>query len=141
VRNKYREDLLRQIGVEHFIDPNDEDWLEKVTALTYNGQGVDHAIKCSGAPFYQEKLMAAVRLYGTVNFSGHIPGKSLNIVPLEHIINPMHTLMGQHDVRMRDREGLVRALCNREVWTLDKSKIHTSDGGSRGDFSARTHYL
>lgn len=115
VRNKYREGLLRQMGVEHFIDPNDEDWLEKVTALTYNGQGVDHAIECSGAPFYQEKLMAAVRLYGTVNFSGHIPGKSLNIVPLEHIINPMHTLMGQHDVRMRDRERLVRALCNREV--------------------------
>ena len=73
MRNTYREGLLRKMGVQHFINPDDDDWLERVTALTYEGQGVDHCVDGSGVPYYQEKLMAATRLYGTVNFSGHTP--------------------------------------------------------------------
>ncbi|MGB5408868.1 MAG: alcohol dehydrogenase catalytic domain-containing protein, partial [Thiogranum sp.] len=41
IRNPYRRGILEQMGVEHFVDPNDEDWLEKVHSLTYEGQGVD----------------------------------------------------------------------------------------------------
>ena len=67
------------------------------------------------SPNYQEKLMAATRLYGAVNFSGHTPGAKIEFSPLHHVIDPAHQLMGQHDVRARDREGLARALMNADV--------------------------
>lgn len=115
VRNNYREGLLRDMGVQHFISPDDDDWLEKVRVLTYEGQGVDHSVDGSGVPYYQEKLMAATRLYGSVNFSGHTPGAKIDLSPLHHVIDPAHTLQGQHDVRAKDREGLVRALLDKNV--------------------------
>ena len=115
IRNEYRMGLLREMGVEHFVDPEDADWLEKVMALTYEGQGVDHAVDGSGVTYYQEKLMSAVRIYGTVNFSGHTPGAMLQVSPLHNIIDPAHQLLGQHDVRIKDREGLVRSLLNKDV--------------------------
>lgn len=115
IRNPYREQLLRRMGVQHFVNPSDEDWLDQVRALTYEGQGVDHAVDGSGVPYYQKKLMEATRLNGTVNFSGHTPGAKFPLSPLHHVLDPAHTLMGQHDVRARDREGLVRALLNKDV--------------------------
>lgn len=115
MRNEYRESLLHDMGVEHFVNPNDDDWLEQVRALTYEGQGVDHSVDGSGVPFYQEKLMAATRLYGNVNFSGHTPGAKIDFSPLHHVIDPGHVLQGQHDVRVRDREGLIRSLLNKDV--------------------------
>ena len=115
IRNEYRKNLLRQMGVEHFVNPDDTDWLDQVRALTYEGQGVDHSVDCSGVSYYQEKLMQATRLAGCVNFSGHTPGARINFSPLQHVIDPGHTLYGQHDVRTRDREHLVRALLNKDV--------------------------
>ena len=110
IRNSYRKSILRDMGVKHFVNPEDEDWAEQVRALTYEGQGVDHAVDGSGVPYYQEKLMAATRLYGNINFSGHTPGAKIDISPLHHVIDPAHNIGGQHDVRAKDREGLVRAL-------------------------------
>ncbi len=115
MRNEYREGLLRAMGVQHFVNPDDPDWLAQVKALTYNGQGVDHSVDGSGVTYYQERLMAATRRYGNVNFSGHTPGAKIDFSPLHHVIDPGHTLWGQHDVRVLDRQRLVRALCNREV--------------------------
>ena len=115
MRNPYREGLLREMGVKHVVNPDDADWLQQVQALTYNRQGVDHAVDGSGVTFYQERLMQATRKYGNINFSGHTPGAKLDLSPLHHVIDPAHNLWGQHDVRMRDRERLVRALCNKEV--------------------------
>jgi threonine dehydrogenase-like Zn-dependent dehydrogenase len=115
IRNKYREDLVRRMGVQHIIDPDDPDWLDKVKSLTYEGQGVDHSVECSGVPYYQEKCMAATRVYGNVNFSGHTPDGKLDFSALDRITHPAHRLTGQHDVRKRDREGLMRCLMNRQV--------------------------
>jgi len=115
IRNPYRRGLLEKMGVEHFIDPNDEDWLEKVQALTYEGQGVDHAIECSGVPFYQEKMFQATRYYANINFSGHTPGATLDFSPLDRVTHKAHTLFGQHDVRMLDRESLIRAMLDLDV--------------------------
>ena len=115
IRNKHREDMIRRMGVQHVIDPDDADWLEKVKALTYEGQGVDHAVECSGLTYYQRKCMQAARMYGSINFSGHTPGAKMEFVPLDHVTHPAHRLLGQHDVRMRDREGLVRCLLNPQV--------------------------
>lgn len=110
MRNAYREQILRKMGVEHFVNPDADDWLEQVRALTYEGQGVDHAVDGSGVVYYQEKLLKALRKYGVMNFSGHTPGAKLEFSPLHHVIDPASTFTGQHDVRIKDREGLVRAL-------------------------------
>ena len=115
IRNKYREEILRKMGVEHFIDPNDENWLEKVKALTYEGQGVDYCIDGSGHPFYQAKCLEATVPYSKINFCGHIPGQNIPLENLKHIIDPGNAIMGQHDVNARDRETLVRMLCNPQV--------------------------
>ena len=110
IRNPYRKNILEKMGVQHFVNPSDENWLEQVRALTYERQGVDHAVDGSGVVFYQEKLMQALRPYGNMNFSGHTPGAKLPMSPLHHVIDPASTLFGQHDVRIKDRERLVRAL-------------------------------
>lgn len=115
MRNKYREGLLRDMGVEHFINPEDDDWEQQVRALTYEGQGVDHAIDGSGVVYYQEKLIKATRKYGNINFSGHTPGATLELSPLHHVIDPALNYQGQHDVRNKDRERLVRALRDPKV--------------------------
>ena len=115
VRNTYRQDLIERMGVEHCINPEDEDWLEQVRALTYEGQGVDHAVECSGASYYQERCMDATRIYGNVNFSGHLPDEKLDFVALDRITHPAHKLSGQHDVQVGDRERLVRALLDENV--------------------------
>ena len=134
IRNDYRKDLLTRMGVQHFIDPGDDDWLDQVKELTYEGQGVDHSVDGSGVPYYQEKLMAATRLYGTVNFSGHTPGAKIELSPLHHVIDPAHTMTGQHDVRARDREGLVRALLNKEVQRMiDVMVTHEFPMSKAGD--------
>ncbi|MGA1579290.1 MAG: zinc-dependent alcohol dehydrogenase [Luminiphilus sp.] len=114
-RNPYRIDLMKRMGVEHFINPEDDDWAEQVRLLTYNGQGVDVAIDGSGVAFYQERLMSAVRKYGQINFSGHTPGSRVSLSPLQHVLDPAHRISGQHDVRVRDRERLIRALMDPEV--------------------------
>jgi threonine dehydrogenase-like Zn-dependent dehydrogenase len=98
------------MGVKYFVNPQDDDWLEQVKALTFKGQGVDHAVDGSGVVYYQEKLMEALRTYGNMNFSGHTPGARIDFSPLYHVLDPARTINGQHDVRAQDREGLVRAL-------------------------------
>jgi len=114
-RNPYRIDMLRRMGVEHIINPDESDWLKRVKNLTFNRQGVDVAVDGSGVAYYQEKLMSAVRKYGKVNFSGHTPGAKIQLSPLHHVIDPAHTIMGQHDVRSLDREYLIRALLDPQV--------------------------
>jgi len=109
IRNKYRKGILERMGVKHFVNPESENWLAQVKDLTYERQGVDHAIDGSGVVFYQEKLMQALRPYGTINFSGHTPGAEMKLSPLHHIIDPARTFFGQHDVRIKDRERLVSA--------------------------------
>jgi threonine dehydrogenase-like Zn-dependent dehydrogenase len=115
IRNPYRRELIERMGVEHCINPEDPDWLEQVKALTYEGQGVDHAVECSGLAYYQERCMDAACVYGNVNFSGHTPDSRLDFVVLDRVTHPAHKLSGQHDVRVRDRERLVRALLDENV--------------------------
>lgn len=134
IRNPYRQEMLQKMGVEYFIDPDDPDCIERIRALTYEGQGVDHSVDGSGVAFYQEKLMAATRLYGKINFSGHTPGARIQLSPLHHVIDPAHQMLGQHDVRARDREGLVRALLNRDVQRMiDVMVTHEFPMSKAGD--------
>ena len=115
MRNDYREGLLREMGVQHIVNPDDDDWLEQVRAVTYEGQGVDHAVDGSGSAYYQRRLLEATRIYGNLNFSGHIPGEVLKLTVLNDVLDRARSLFGQHDVRIQDRESLVRALLNKDV--------------------------
>ena len=134
VRNPYRQRLLQEMGVRHFVDPADPDWLAQVQQLTYDKQGVDHAVDGSGVPFYQEKLMEAVRVYGCINFSGHTPGARLALSPLDHVLDPAHRFLGQHDVRMQDRERLVRSLTDPQVQAMiDVMVTHEFPMSQAGD--------
>lgn len=134
IRNRYRQSILSDMGVKHFVNPADEDWADQVQALTYEGQGVDHAVDGSGVPYYQEKLMAATRLYGHINFSGHTPGSKIELSPLYHVIDPAHSFSGQHDVRSKDREGLVRALTHPLVQRgIDAMVTHEFPMSKAGD--------
>ena len=125
VRNEYRIGIMKKMGVKYFINPEDPDWEEQVMALTYEGQGVDHAVDGSGAPYYQERLLKVVCQYGTVNFSGHTPDAKLELSPLDNIINLGLKMCGQHDVRYIDREGLVRCLMDEGVQkSIDAAVTH-----------------
>jgi len=115
IRNPYRKKLLEQIGVEIFVNPDDENWLEQVKQHTYDKQGVDHAIECSGTSYYQQRMFEATRLYGNINFSGHTPDSTFEFSALDCVTHKAHTLFGQHDVRVLDREGLVRSMLNSNV--------------------------
>jgi len=114
-RNPYRIGLLREMGVEHIINPDDTDWLEKIRALTYRGEGADFAVDGSGVRYYQDRLMQSLRKYGQMNFSGHTPGAKLELSPLHHVLDPARTIFGQHDVRAVDRKRLVRSLLDERV--------------------------
>lgn len=117
-RNPYRIALLKQMGVQHIINPDDPDWCEHVKALTYRGEGADHAVDGSGSAYYQERLLKCLRKYGQMNFGGHIPGVNLNLSPLNDVIDRAATLFGQHDVRAIDRTGLVRSLRDDRVQAM-----------------------
>ena len=59
--------------------------------------------------------MEATVPYAKINFCGHIPGQNIPLENLKHVIDPGNAIMGQHDVNARDRETLVRMLCNPQV--------------------------
>jgi threonine dehydrogenase-like Zn-dependent dehydrogenase len=133
IRNPYRKKILEQMGVKYLINPDDANWLEKVKSLTYQQQGVDHAVDGSGLVYYQEKLINALRPYGQMNFSGHTPGAVVTLNPLEDIIDPARSFFGQHDVRIRDRERLVRSLSHpivqRGIDAMVTHEFNMSDAG------------
>jgi threonine dehydrogenase-like Zn-dependent dehydrogenase len=111
-RNEYRMDICRKMGVEHIIDPDDEDWLEQIHALTGDKKGCDAVFECSGYPFYQKRTLAAARRYGKMYMFGFIVGDN-NPLPI-HLLDELHnrhvSLTGGHDVQVNHRPGLVKML-------------------------------
>ncbi len=114
-RNQYRMDLCRQLGAQHIIDPGDPDWLEQVQQLTGGRQGVDAAFECSGAPYYLDRCFAAVRRYGKIFSLGFLGTGGYEVSVLNDLMDRHVAWTGGHDVRFRDRDGLVRMLGDAEV--------------------------
>ncbi len=126
-RHPYRMELCRRLGVQHIIDPDDDDWLEQVHALTGGRKGADVAFECAGAPYYLDRCMAGLRRYGTMYSLGHDGGSVLySLSILNDLIDRHINWTGGHDVRHRDRDGLVRMLCDPRVqgW-IDTIVTHT----------------
>lgn len=61
----FRANLAMELGAEATIDPEDEDALKQIMALT-NGVGVDKAIDCSASPKGMHLLLDAARSKGQV---------------------------------------------------------------------------
>ena len=114
-RNKYRMDLCRKLGVEHIIDPDDPGWLDQIHTLTSGRRGADAAFECSGAPYYLDKVFAGVRRYGRVFSMGFLGSGAYEVSILNDIMDRHIAWTGGHDVRFRDRDGLLRMLHDPEV--------------------------
>lgn len=67
--NEYRQNLARELGVEHIIDPRDEQAVQKIKALT-GGNGPDCGLDCSGVVAAHRLQIDAVRRLGKVAFIG-----------------------------------------------------------------------
>jgi threonine dehydrogenase-like Zn-dependent dehydrogenase len=116
-RNDYRMDLAQKLGADIILNPEDPEWLAQLHEITGHLKGVDACVECSGYPFYQYKCLEAVRRYGKVFHLGFIPGSNerLPIHVLDQIINRHIWITGGHDVRFKDREGLLRMLLEPSV--------------------------
>jgi threonine dehydrogenase-like Zn-dependent dehydrogenase len=116
-RNDFRMEQARRMGADHIINPDDEDWLEQIHALTGKLKGADHVIEASGYPYYQRKALQATRRFGNLWLYGFLVGSD-DRFPI-HLLDEIHNrgvhLSGSHDVHVKHREGLIRMLHNSEV--------------------------
>lgn len=119
-RNKFRMEQAKKMGADYIVNPDDEDWLEQIHALTGDQKGADHVIEASGYPYYQKKCLKAVRRFGNMWLYGFLVETSepLPIRLLDEIHNRGVKLSGSHDVHVKHREGLLKMLQNPEVQTM-----------------------
>jgi len=133
-RNPFRMEVAKQMGADHIINPDDEDWLDQVHELTGDLKGADLVIEASGYPYYQERALQAVRRFGTMWMYGFIVG-SEEPYPLR-MLDDLHNrgvkLTGSHDVQIKHREGLVKMLSNRYVQTAAELLITHEYNMSQG---------
>ena len=125
-RQGYRMDLCRQMGAHAVINPDDADWLDQLHAFTGDRRGADVAFECSGAPYYLDRCFAGVRRYGTVYSLGHSGSQQYSLSILNDLMDRHMHWTGGHDVRFRDRSGLVRMMRDSEVQRqIDVLNTHT----------------
>ena len=92
------------------INPNDDDWLDQLHSHTGDRRGADFAFECSGAPYYLDRLFEGVRRYGTLVSLGHNGSQEYSLSILNDLMDRHITWFGGHDVRFRDRSGLMRMI-------------------------------
>ena len=125
-RNRYRMELCRRLGVTAVIDPGSPDWLDQVHAVTGDRRGADVAFEGSGTPYYLDRCMAGLRRYGTLFSLGFTGSEGYSVSILNDMMDRHINWTGGHDVRFRDRDGLLRMLCDPAVqgW-IDTIVTHT----------------
>jgi len=125
-RHDYRMDLVRQMGVHAVINPDDDDWLDQLHSHTGDRRGADFAFECSGAPYYLDRLFEGVRRYGTLVSLGHNGSQEYSLSILNDLMDRHITWFGGHDVRFRDRSGLMRMIGDPTVQAnIDILTTHT----------------
>ena len=125
-RNPYRMDLCRRLGAAAVIDPGDSDWLEQLHGLIGDRRGADVAFECSGTPYYLDRAMAGLRRYGTLFSLGFTGSEGYTVSVLNDMMDRHIKWTGGHDVRFRDRDGLLRMLCDPAVQAqVDTIVTHT----------------
>ena len=82
------------MGAAAVIDPNGEDTLTQILALTHDGRGVDHAIDCSGVAAAHRLCIDATRRKGTVSFVGESGRNPTQLFISDDLIRKGLTLYG-----------------------------------------------
>jgi len=126
-RHPYRMELCRRLGVDAIIDPGSSDWLQDLHAMTDGHQGADIAFECAGVSYYLDRCMAGLRRYGRLYSLGHgDPAVPYSLSILNDLVDRHITWTGGHDVRFRDRDGLLRMLADPDVQRhIDTIVTHT----------------
>jgi threonine dehydrogenase-like Zn-dependent dehydrogenase len=88
----WRRERAKQMGAEEVFDPNDEDILGRIKALT-GGRGVDCGMDCSGTAHGERLCIDAVRRRGRVAFVGEC-SQDLAIQASRDMIRKGLTLVG-----------------------------------------------
>lgn len=114
-RNEFRMDLCRELGADHVLDPDDPEWMQQVHAITSGRMGADAAFECSGAPYYLDRVFAGLRRYGRMYSLGFLGTGDYTVSILNTVMDRHIAWTGGHDVRFRDRDGLLRMLQDPEV--------------------------
>ena len=80
----------------------------------------------SVAPYYLDRCMAGLRRYGTLFSLGFTGSQGYSVSILNDLMDRHINWTGGHDVRFRDRDGLLRMLCDPEVQSaIDLIVTHT----------------
>ncbi|MEH6471302.1 MAG: zinc-binding dehydrogenase [Halopseudomonas sp.] len=116
-RDPKRLDAAMKIAeADHYVNPEDDDWLEQIRALTPEGRGVDFSFECSGYPYYQQKCLDALRHYGTLTLLGYAAHEGANLKWDLHTESGLcwgHKQITAHfDVNFNHREDILRSLCD-----------------------------
>ena len=119
-----------RFGADHCVNPEDDDWLEQVKALTPHGRGVDYAFECSGYPYYQQKCLDALRHYGNLVLLGYAAHEGTELkwdLNTESGLCWGHKHISAHfDVNFNHRDDILRTLCDPWIQAqVDKLITHT----------------
>jgi len=117
-RHEGRMKTATELGVDHIVNPEDDDWLDQIKDLTPNGRGVDYAFECSGYPYYQQKCLEAVKHYGTLILLGYAANEGSDLkwaLNTEYGLCWGHKTVTSHfDVNSNHRTDLIETL--RDPW-------------------------
>lgn len=112
------------------VNPEDDDWLEQVKALTPSGQGIDFAFECSGYPYYQQRCLDSLRHYGHLVLLGYAAHEGHGLrwpLNTESGLSWGHKVISSHfDVNVCHRGEILQTL--RDPWIqeqVDKLVTHT----------------
>ena len=121
-RDEIRMKTAAELGVDHIVNPDDEDWLEQVKALTPQNRGVDYAFECSGYEYYQQKCLDALRHYGTLILLGYAAHEGPDLkwaLNTEFGLSWGHKTITSHfDVNFNHRQSLIELL--QDPWIQKK---------------------
>lgn len=100
----YRLDLVKKLGAEVQINPNQGDVLAKVKDIT-KGNGVDIALECVGSEPTLNTALTMVKKGGLVGVVGENSRATIN--PSDTLIHKKLTLMGSWYYNIADYEGML----------------------------------
>ena len=113
---------VERFDADYVVNPDDEDWLEQVRALTPQGRGVDFSFECSGYPYYQQRCLEATRHYGTLMLLGYAAHEGKRLTWNMHTESALcwgHKVVTAHfDVNFNHRKDILRILC--DPWIQSK---------------------
>jgi threonine dehydrogenase-like Zn-dependent dehydrogenase len=150
---------MGQFGADHWVNPDDSDWLDQVRELTPRGRGVDFAFECSGYPYYQQRCLDATRHYGHLVLLGYAAHEGPELkweLNTESGICWGHKHVTAHfDVNINHREDILRTLCDPWIQAqVDKLVTHTlpmsraseafellNNRTQNSDFIGKIHFL